>query len=498
MIAYPTNFPQPGTSLSGDASTPTARTDIETGLIYQEGRFSTGLETFRAQWTLSEAELVVFEEWFSETLAGGVLVFGLLLPDDGAYSLQPVRFVGGNYEVSHKGGLWWNVNATLEQLTLRNAPSNRTPSIPQFLRLAVDEALSQVLTLSHRNALLTVRPTEGNTTTLRIFPPNDPTAYIYFGIDNQGDGETLITSQDADPIIPESIQAFPLDLPNVNTSFNLRAERRTFRAEMDSGHVRQFAASKATRKTYQVEWEFSLEELQTFQDFFFVTLRSGAKTFTLTLPVDGLFVAVPVRFIGGKYSESYVPTDRFKVSASIERIVDQTVAPSEAQPFPVYYAPTVYVTANRKSLDAQGKFFVVNPSAGQTISLHIYGTNPQFGLLVVGPGNVLITRGPYILDLGTFTDGAGGVFAPPTFELVDASRDLGTLDADFASGSFTKPTFELRETTRDLGTLAGDTAGGAFLKPSLELIEILVDLGTLAGDAAQGSFTKPTFELVIP
>ncbi len=499
MIDYPANLPQPSTSLSGDAETPTIRTDLQTGLVEQHGRYSTGLETYRATWVLSADELLTFENWVADTLAGGVLVFGLALPDDGAYSVQPVRFVGGTYQVSHKSALWFNVTATLEHLTNNPAPSNRTPALPQWLRLAVDPAESQVLGVSHRNALLTVRPDEGSTTTLRVFPPTDPTQYIYFGIDNQGDGETLITSQDVDPIFPEAVPGFPGTLPAVNQAFNVDAARRTSRLEMESGHPRQYAASGATRKTYQVEWEFSLAQLKTFQDFFFITLKSGAIPFTLTLPVDGQFISVPVRFVGGRYSETYSPVDRFKVAATVERVVSQTVTPPGWQPYPLFYGPNVNVTANRKVSAADaGKFFIVNPAEGQTINLHIYANKIEFGLLVKGLGNVLITRGPFILDIGSIGDDGAGVFNAPTFELRDTIRDIGTLPGDAGTGAFALQSFELLSVVNDIGTLTGDAGNGVFGQHAFELKTVLEDLGALTGDNGTGTFNQQSFELVIP
>lgn len=498
MIDYPANLPQPSTSLSADVETPTIRTDLQTGLVEQQGRYSTGLETYRATWVFSADELLIFENWVADTLAGGVLVFGLALPDDGAYSVQPVRFVGGTYQVSHKSALWFTVTATVEHLTNNPAPSNRTPALPQWLRLAVDPAVSQVLGVSHRNALLTVRPDEGSTTTLRIFPPTDPTQYIYFGIDNQGDGETLITSQDVDPLFPEAVPGFPGSLPAVNQSFGVDAARRTSRLEMESGHPRQYAASVATRKTYQVEWEFSLAQLKTFQDFFFITLKSGAIPFTLTLPVDGSFIPVPVRFVGGRYSETYVPVDRFKVAATVERVVDQTVTPPGWQPYPLFYGPNVNVTANRKvAAGDAGKFFIVNPDEGQTINLHIYANKIEFGLLVKGLGNVLITRGPFILDIGTLADSGAGEFLKPSFTLRDTIRDIGTLPGDIGSGEFLKTSFSLVSVIEDLGTLAGDSGSGAFLTTGMEILEVLVDAGTLT-DTGAGSFGKPAITLQIP
>lgn len=499
MIAYPANFPQPSTNLSGDEETPVIRTDLDSGLVEQEGRFSTGVETLRAQWTLSEAELLTFENWYGETLAGGVLVFGLLLPDDGAYSVEPVRFVGGSYDITHKGGLWFNVTATLERLTLRNAPSNRTPPVPQWKRLSIDPAESQELTLSHRNALLTVRPDLGSETTLRIYPPTDEAAYIYFGIDNLGAGETLITSIDVDPLPATVIQDFPGTLPNVNQSFATGAKRKTTRMEMESGHPRQYAGLQTTVKTYQVEWEFSLAQLETFQGFFYVSLKSGSLPFRLTLPVDGFFLPVPVRFVGGKYSEIYVPNDRFKVAATVERIVAQTVIPTTERPFPVFYSPTVNVVANRKVASADaGKFFVLAPAEGQTINLHIYAQEIEFGILNKGLGNVLITRLPFVVDLGTIGDGAGGVFSPPSFDFRSTIIDLGEMTGDGGVGDFLKPGFELKSTIVDIGEAPGDSGQAVFTKPTLERLEVLVDLAELSPDAAQATFTKPTIELVIP
>lgn len=497
MIDYPDNFPQPSTSLSADAETPTVRTDIDNGLVEQFGRFSTGRETYAVTWELSTPELAIFEEWFNETLVGGVLVFGLMLPEDDGYSIQPVRFVGGKYGVAHKGSFFWTVTAQVEKMIVTVAPANRTLPIPQWLRLAVDPAISQNLTLAHRNALLTVRPGDGSTTTLRIYPPTDESQYIYFGINNQGDGETLITSEDVDPLPPEAVPDWPGSLPNVNQSFRLTGDRKAARLEFDSGHTRQYAQADATSKLHDVDFDFTLEQLQTFQDFFYVTLKAGSLPFWLTLPVDGQFIPVRVRFVGGRYQESYIFHDTFRVSGRVERIVDQTVLPTVERPFPMYYGPTVNVTANRKMLDAQGKFFIVNPDEGQTISLHIYSTTPEFGLLIKGLGNVLITRGPFIVDLGGLSDTGAGEYLKPTFELRDTIRNLGNIGTDEGAGEYLKPMLQLISVVEDLGNIGTDSGAGEFFKPTLQLIEVLVDLPAM-NDSGEGEYKKPTIELVIP
>lgn len=499
MIDYPENLPQPSTSLSANAETPTVRTDIDNGLVEQFGRFATVREDYSATWVLSEAELVIFEEWFNETLVGGVLIFGMMLPEDDGYSIQPVRFTGGTYEASHKGGMFWNVTARFEKMIVSDAPANRTLPIPQWLRLAVDPTISQNLTLAHRNALLTVRPDDGSQTTLRIYPPTDETQYIYFGINNQGDGETLITSEDVDPLPPEAVPSWPGSLPNVNQSFRLAAKRNAARLEFDSGHTRQYAQGDATTKGQDVDWNFTLEQLQTFRDFFYVTLKAGSLPFWLTLPVDGQFIPVPVRFVGGRYSESYIFHDTFRVSGRVERIVDQTVLPTVERPFPMYYGPTVNVTANRKMLDAQGKFFIVNPDEGQTISLHIYATTPEFGLLIKGLGNVLITRGPFIVDIGaTPADSMGTVFAPPVFTLRDTIRDIGVVPSDAMGTTFALPIFDLVSVIEDIGTVPPDAMGTTFANPTLEVLEVLVDVGTVPPDSMGTTFANPIIILDIP
>lgn len=497
MITYPDTIPQPSITFAGDAETPTIRTDIETGLIEQEGRFSTGRESFRLSWRMSATELAAFEEWFAETLAGGVLVFGLALPEDGAYSLQPCRFVGGKYDFHHASALWFDVSAAVECLTVRNAPAQRTPPVPQYVRLTLDPVADQTLTLSHRNALLTARPALGSQTTLRIYPPTDETAWTFFGLRNMGAGETLITSDSVDPLPPPVLVDFPDTLPAVNQTFAAEASRRVTRLEMESGHPRQISASKSTQKTYHVDWEFSLDELQTFQTFFFVTLASGSAPFRLTLPVDGAFVPVTVRFVDGRYSEDYQHPDRFRVTADVDAITAQTVIPTTERPYPVFYAPTVAVTGTRRFAPADaGALLVFNPAAGETVAFHISSGTPEFGVLNKGLGQVLITRAPLVVALGSIGNEAAGVaFTRPDLSCVNTLHALGSVTPDAAGVGFRVPPLSLVVVLRALGSLAPDAAGLLFPIPSLELKTVLNPVGTIANESAGLSFPLPTITL---
>ena len=79
MIAYPSTIPLPLQSLSGGVETPVVRTDMPLGLIKQEGRFATARMQYSLDWTFTTAQLSTFEEWFADDLAGGVLLFELML-----------------------------------------------------------------------------------------------------------------------------------------------------------------------------------------------------------------------------------------------------------------------------------------------------------------------------------------------------------------------------------------------------------------------------------
>ena len=509
MIAYPTNFPQPSTTFSSAAANPTVRTSVENGLTEQFSRFATGRETFSLEWQLSESELSVFEEWFAETLCGGVLIFGLALPEDGAYSIQPVRFVEGSYSTVHNGAFWWTVSASVEKMLVSNAPTNQTPPVPLWIRLAIDPALSQNLTFAERNVVLTTRPEKDSQTTLRIFPPTDPTQLIYFGLNNQGLGVTQITSEDVAPITPEGVPSWPLTLPNINQNFSFDAKRNASRVDMESGHSRQFSDSQTTIKEYAAEWFFSVEQLQIFQDFFYTTLKAGSLPFWLTLPVDGNFIPVQVRFIGGKYAEAYNFNDTFKVTASVERMVEQTVAPSPDRPFPVFYSPTVEIDKSQNIFDAAGKMLIVNPPEDEEICLYLGNQFIEFGLVVVGLGNVSIKHGAFskdvapssfqkpvfsLIDVTRYTSGndSGSSTFKAAFDLVSLLRDVGGA-TDLGASAFAKPVLQLLDVLRELP--ANDSGFSAYQRPGFELIDVLEELGMIT-NAPGSNFYKPNFELI--
>jgi hypothetical protein len=500
MISYPAGIPQPTQQLSGSTSTPVMRTDLPSGLVVQEGRFATALRKYSLSWSLTRAQLGVFEEWYQIDLAGGVLLFELLLHSNGTTELVPVRFADGGYTIANVELDRFQVQASVERLTVEVAPTNRTPAVPVFQRLGVDPAESQVLTLHHRNAVLTLRPVLDNLTTLRIFPPTSEAALIYFGVQNLGAGDTLITSRDTTPLVVPPTPTFPGSLPFPERRVVQQVSNAVARLEMDSGHPRQWATTDGAQRQYDLSWELTLAQMGTFCRFFFEDLKSGSNQFWITLDADGLFAPVLVRAIGGTYTERYLATSqRFVVSLRVDRVVAQTVTPTEERPYPVYYSPAVNVYVNRKITTGDaGKLFIVHPPAGQTISLHIYSRLIEFGLLIVGLGNVLITRGPFILNVGSFSENMSPQFGKANLQLIDILKNIGTVGSENIPTTFPKAVLSLLSVIKPLGTVGSENIPTTFPKAVLEIKTVLEDLGAVASEAVAVSFPKSTLTLDIP
>ncbi len=499
MIDYP-EIPLPLLNLQGEVAVSNIRSSLTNGMVEQNSRYGAKLKTYTANWKLSQAEFFIFEEWFSDTLKGGVLTFEMDGVGDGEIDLQPFRFVEGTFSSSITGGRFYNVQATIESLLPGNALVNAVLPVPMWERLLIDPVSDQELTLGHRNSILVSRPADGDTRTLRVFPPNDATQYIYFGIRNFGDGETLITSADVDPMPPDPVFSFPTSLPLPDMGMVDRGERRTGRIEMDSGHPRQWVEWDTTRKSYIAMWTLTLDQLKDFQDFYFFSLRNGTLRFLIEIPGTGDFSAKAVRFVGGTYQEAYLAGDYWQVSAEMEQVVDQTVFPSNAQPYGLYYSPSVTVNANRKIKAADAnKFFIVNPDEGQTISLHISSQEIEFGILKTGPGNVLITRGPFIVDVGEIpSDASGQVILPAAFTLKNTINDIGAIPGDTTGQSILTTTFNLVSVIEDIGAVPGDSSGQTVLPTTMSILDVLVDTGEVPPDNSGQSFKPTTFTLDIP
>lgn len=112
---YPT-LPNPGLSLTGSVQPSMKRTQMETGRIRQQRRFTSQRRTYRATWQMSDYQWGLFQAWVLHKIADGADWFYVNWPTGGEALDKAVlaRIVDGGYAGAHDGVLYWNVTATVE------------------------------------------------------------------------------------------------------------------------------------------------------------------------------------------------------------------------------------------------------------------------------------------------------------------------------------------------------------------------------------------------
>lgn len=159
-----------------------------------------------------------------------------------------------------------------------------------------------------------------------------------------------------------------LPLPSAGlTGENLASVVRT---EMESGRVRQRARFGTSADSYSVEWLFLPGEYAEFLEFYNATLKNGVLYFNLPLPETEDLAPVPVRFVGGQLSKTYVPHMQWRVSGKVEREIVQEIPDPEIDIMPLIQTRTVEVTEDfTLSMLYQNALIRVNSSDPVTITL---------------------------------------------------------------------------------------------------------------------------------
>lgn len=114
MITWPTSLPLPSVTLSGSASNPVIRTEMETGLVRQRRRFLSDTESFSVQWLFTALEFAAFRSFFKNTLQAGTLSFDISLPVGESLVDVSCVFIGGTYDFTHVPVMNTRVSAKLE------------------------------------------------------------------------------------------------------------------------------------------------------------------------------------------------------------------------------------------------------------------------------------------------------------------------------------------------------------------------------------------------
>lgn len=124
------------------------------------------------------------------------------------------------------------------------------------------------------------------------------------------------------------METWPATFPLPTTSFGADEAGNALRTEMDSGTIRQRRRFSADRVTVDAQWEMGDTEFGVFCAWHKFKINAGSDWFNMVLPLGGGYENHVVRFVGGRYSQSYEEVDNWKVSATLE--VQQRVTFSEA------------------------------------------------------------------------------------------------------------------------------------------------------------------------
>jgi len=108
-------LPNPSVAYSIEAQNEVLETRYETGEPLQRLRFDTHFDVVSVTWLFTDADYLIFKNWFATKIERGTKKFDIVLPlGDNLQTYEAQWVSGGNpYQVSYQQVLYWNVTATL-------------------------------------------------------------------------------------------------------------------------------------------------------------------------------------------------------------------------------------------------------------------------------------------------------------------------------------------------------------------------------------------------
>lgn len=191
MPAYP-NIPLPDQQFSSKTETPVSRTNMEGGISRQTILFATGQKTANCQWTLTNEEYALFQEFFHTDLNSGVDFFTMPLPTIEGVQDVSVRFVGGIYQDRYKSHDTWVISATLEMEIVQLIDAPEIPLSPVWFQPERNIFIDTLLDQEYANNKLVLAPATGTSIVLTVPPVSSPSDWLPFGILNKGPGNVIV------------------------------------------------------------------------------------------------------------------------------------------------------------------------------------------------------------------------------------------------------------------------------------------------------------------
>lgn len=195
---------------------------------------------------------------------------------------------------------------------------------------------------------------------------------------------------------------WPNDIPLPSSNLSGEGQASVIRTTMETGRTRQRNRFGTMANTYSVEWLFLADEYAAFMAFYQTTLKNGVLYFNLPLPETGTLDPVPVRFVEGRLTKSYVPHMQWRVTATVEAEIIQSVPDPEINIMPLLYPDVIDVTENMTlSMSHQNKLLRCLPGGGEiviTLPLNANFTKVfSCGFTKSGSGEVRFTGQPGVI-----------------------------------------------------------------------------------------------------
>jgi hypothetical protein len=110
---FPSTLPNPTTDFAYSVDSDNVRTKDATALPIGRERSSLRVHQIGIAWSMTDAQLAIFQTFFNTTILKGSMPFNINLPLGDGEKANTARFFEAKYNAANQGFLDWKVTATL-------------------------------------------------------------------------------------------------------------------------------------------------------------------------------------------------------------------------------------------------------------------------------------------------------------------------------------------------------------------------------------------------
>jgi hypothetical protein len=136
---------------------------------------------------------------------------------------------------------------------------------------------------------------------------------------------------------------YPATLPNPSINMSGNVTRPKIGTQL-IGRRRSRRRFTGKQSQFNVQFEFSADELAAFETFVDTDLKGGSLYFDIDLPIHGPVATHSMRFLNEQYGEAYRVHNHWRINAILEEEVAQGVNDPDQAFNPVYFQPEFVIT----------------------------------------------------------------------------------------------------------------------------------------------------------